>query len=738
MNSMLNILKICSKENFIDINKISKEDSPFSGLIKKLTDKEKDDLINFKIEIPKMFYFLLLNKSEIHQYLYDSDKNINIDTKVLGNNFHNYFYLVKLIEDENEIINYEYDLEIIDNLNIQKSKGDFYDVLITKIKKVLIDTCDKSNDEIKNQINNEINSTKIKGIKFNDNIDEIYINLVIIYLLKSGKIEEKNEEEELFVKNFIEQLDLENIEMTKTMYKELVEYFNDKSKIDEVNIYDKNKINFCYNLFKYILKNQFYIYQINFLFKLKKDILKNIGKKNEKFIELINNYKNPNNERFKYVINFLVGSQYYFDKIIQPNLFNKGLNENSFQNTNESISENSNFDSLNKEKMHSSSSISQNKYSVYTNVSENLASSQSFDKENDILSLSETKNFEILKYEKTGGKSKGFVKKQIIERNVDKFLEIDSNEIISNIDEYKKHCGLICWISSKIGNVVVVDKFNIPKEENNVIKYDNDYFKITEKMDTEKKYIIAGDIGLLVNFYENGSIIDNQTYVRVNYTGGRKIIDNVYAFVSNKIYQHGSNILVILDLLNHSRTQIIKSNKKEIGQYSFNIGNNSLYLIDVDKYNKYKILLCACKSYVKGTKNGILMILIEINNKDFMTFTPEFYPTDDFEVNCFLPVYENKDRYYYYILVGGFEVGKRRGNVQLYRLSCNIKEKKTEIQYIQDAIEDFSDFEEFNGMINNIVKYKENDVKISCLYGNDYIFNLPQNDDYIDFYESLF
>ena len=68
----------------------------------------------------------------------------------------------------------------------------------------------------------------------------------------------------------------------------------------------------------------------------------------------------------------------------------------------------------------------------------------------------------------------------------------------------------------------------------------------------------------------------------------------------------------------------------------------------------------------------------------------------------------------------------------------NIKEKKTEIQYIQDAIEDFGEFEEFNGMITNIVKYKENDVKISCLYGNDYIFNLPQNDDYIDFYESLF
>ena len=77
------------------------------------------------------------------------------------------------------------------------------------------------------------------------------------------------------------------------------------------------------------------------------------------------------------------------------------------------------------------------------------------------------------------------------------------------------------------------------------------------------------------------------------------------------------------------------------------------------------------------------MILIEINNKDFMTFTPEFYPTDDFEVNCFLPVYENKDRYYYYILVGGFEVGKRRGNVpgkNKRKIRRRIKLSKTEYE----------------------------------------------------------
>ena len=32
-----------------------------------------------------IFYFLLLNKSEIHQYLYDSDKNIYIDEDEFNN-----------------------------------------------------------------------------------------------------------------------------------------------------------------------------------------------------------------------------------------------------------------------------------------------------------------------------------------------------------------------------------------------------------------------------------------------------------------------------------------------------------------------------------------------------------------------------------------------------------------------------------------------------------------------------
>ena len=217
-------------------------------------------------------------------------------------------------------------------------------------------------------------------------------------------------------------------------------------------------------------------------------------------------------------------------------------------------------------------------------------------------------------------------------------------------------------------------------------------------------------------------------------------MDNVYAFVSNKIYDHGENMLVILDFLNQSKTQIIPGDKKDEDKYSFNIGNNSLYLINADKDDKYKILLCACKSYVEGTQNGILMVLMEINDKIFKTFHPQFYPTDDFEVNCFLSIDKSND--IHYILAGGFEVGKRRGNVKLYRLSCNIQEEKPEIEYIQDAIENFGDLGDFDGMINSMVKFKENDIdkriKISCINGDDYIFELPINNDYIKFYESFY
>jgi len=758
MEAIITVLKISSKISFIDIDTNTNEDldknSSFVNFIEKLTDIEIDKLINLEIQIPKIFYFLLVNKKVIHKILYDKDVTINIDNKSLGNNFHNYFYLVKLIEDQNEIVNYKYNFDIIKNLKNQKSKGKFYDILVAKILKILIANFEEPDDNIQEEINsiqeeinsiqekinsikeeknNQItNSEQLKDIDLDDDIDTIYIHLIINNLLKSGKIEEKDKKEENFVKGFIEELDLENIEMTKTMCKELVDYFNnninkDKEK-DIYNIYDNKNINFYYNLFKYILKNNYYIYQINFLLELRQKILKIIRKKNQEFID---NYKKPNNERFIFIINFLLDSRYYYDKIIEPKIVNKYLDKNNSQNDNENISKNSSYDNTNKEKKESSSLVSQNQYSAYTDISENLSRGQSHGLEYDALSSLESENLEILKYGGKIDKKKeediNSISKEIIEekdKNNEAILEIDSNnEVIPNYNKYIKDDSLICLIKSKIGNLIVFDKFDEPTDESNKINYESEYFKITNISSSRKKYILTGAIGLLGNCNEDN---EGKSYIRVNFTGGRKIMDNVYAFVSNKIYDHGENKLLIIDFLNHSK-------KKEIDNYSFNIGNNSLYLINADKDNKYKILLCACKSYVKRTKNGILMVLMEINNQEPSIFAPQFYPTDDFEVNCFLPIYENNG--VHYILVGGFEVGKRRGNVKLYRLSSNIKAKKPKINYIQDAIEEFVDFD---GMINNIVKNEKNDIIISCLYGDDYIFKLPKNNDYIKLYESLY
>ena len=112
--------------------------------------------------------------------------------------------------------------------------------------------------------------------------------------------------------------------------------------------------------------------------------------------------------------------------------------------------------------------------------------------------------------------------------------------------------------------------------------------------------------------------------------------------------------------------------------------------------------------------------------------------TEDFEVCCFCTIYQRKD--YAYILAGGFECDKRRGMIKLYKLTFNEFYENANIEYIQDAIEDFDSFsdEDFDGRINNIFipKTKKKDVIVQCFGGSCYLFSLPKDDDYIQLYEN--
>ena len=94
------LLFICSDELFI------------------CSDEEKDRLFNFNIEAQNIFRFLYFNMKVFHQILFENDAVIKIEAKKadfqkeiddkanFDEKFINYFYLAKLIEEEeNPIVN---------------------------------------------------------------------------------------------------------------------------------------------------------------------------------------------------------------------------------------------------------------------------------------------------------------------------------------------------------------------------------------------------------------------------------------------------------------------------------------------------------------------------------------------------------------------------------------------------------------------------------------------------------
>ena len=816
----------------VDIN----NNSPLSDIFFICSDEEKDKLINFTIKNEKIFFFFYLNriKSEdenteniIHKYMYDKEKIINIVPDNFGDNLSSYFYLVKLIEDDDEIINYQYDIEVIQKLDKIKTKGKFHDIIMAKIITKLIKNYESSDNYIDSQQNllNEIKSHKLNilddykdilekyKIKYNkddlekESVDKIYIHLIINVLLKPKNIEKKNNEEQIFEIKFIDEIDLENIELTKSMFEELQTFFNEEKDLKEYNIikpeelYDEKIINYYYILCKYILKHNFYIYQINFLLNLRKNIINIINIKNNELSEYIND--SINEEKFKYVIDFLTDSDYYYSKLIKPKDVDNSLHGATSEIMDESISK-SNYTLSDKQKMNSSLFLSNQNESLSTLISKKDLNQQSSSllmdkmKNSEMLLFPENEdNYQLLTYKKIimKKKNKGFYTVQLKELKNGYFIEIDSNNVISIYDTnytkiyqnwtrkkevkdnreiyynafvknvfeaecFSKDNNYLYFLESRI-DYLILNEINI-EENNEKIKEEREnkynckqFFPKLNKYQ-ELNMIISGNTGIFyleklddtnaLNIIEgkkmkfksknshNSQSNITEEIKKENYRGAIKITDNIFAFVSNAINNNGKNKIVIFDSSNKNNVpHIFEGIDKEKSKYSFNIGNNVLHFVNIDE-NK-KLLLCACKSYTKDMYNGILMINIEINN--FRTSIQDFYDTCDFEVRCFCTIHENRERNFSLILVGGLEVEKRREMVRLYKISYDLNGENVKVDYIQDAVEDFSKFCEFDGMINSIIKPKkrERDIIISCIKGSNYLFNLPENDYYINLYK---
>ena len=220
---------------------------------------------------------------------------------------------------------------------------------------------------------------------------------------------------------------------------------------------------------------------------------------------------------------------------------------------------------------------------------------------------------------------------------------------------------------------------------------------------------------------------------------GIKIYNNFIVFKSCKI------VYSILKFYNSLKGMIYE---KEIKNYSLIYSTNGLALIPREEIEtENRVLLCACKKYMKYQKNGILVINLnhKFNNLKIVKY---FYDTKNFEVYCFCPIllyknekiFETKTEDTEYFLVGGYELNKKKGMIKLFKIIYGIN-NDNKIEYVQDIIFEKIikyDFKFFKGPISSIVQSNEDGkIIITCWDGNIYLFSYP-NIEYLLKYDKQF
>ena len=160
LSQKLKLVLFSTSSCFINLN----NNYPLNELLFICSDEEKDRLLNLNIEAPNVFRFLYFNMKVFHQILNKNDAVIKLDKTNFDEKFINYFYLAKLIEEENAIVNYKFKIDIIENLSNQKSKGIFYDIIIAKIINILIDNY-KGSDEYIDENDDSLNEIREKHLE---------------------------------------------------------------------------------------------------------------------------------------------------------------------------------------------------------------------------------------------------------------------------------------------------------------------------------------------------------------------------------------------------------------------------------------------------------------------------------------------------------------------------------------------------------------------------------------------
>jgi len=747
-------------------------DNPIYNLISSY-DEIKKIIKEKKLEKMKFFY---LNRKKINELIYEQEEVIEINSGIIQKKYSECFYLSLLIEENYDIINYKYNLKFIKEVN-DLFKGTNNDLMMSKIILILIknfkgideydEKYEKEIDKLEQtnleRIKNNINILKDLNMNFEDiinkKIEEIYTE-IIMNLIKTNKIDDIT-----YANNIIKQLDLENIYITKIMYDGLAgvlipdkNYMKKYIISDKENLYNDEIINFYYILFKYILKKPIYIYQIEFLYKIRETIFKIIKNNIEK-------YKNDNLE---YIIDFFTNSYYSF--LLKKINIKKGKSKSKYADNyttksrshfSQSVQTTStSFDNDNNSIIKFEKNIENSNRDNYTRLIREMSNG-------DIIRLH---NINDITLYKKGEEQPIIIKHDSISSSQREMTTNLNTKNRINLEELKNNESL--QVNKSIHNIIETNESKEKKDKNFIqimecskegliiYKLSNDQKVIVNTLKLscsgcfeikDNSYVVIGEKGIAhykdLNSLEafeikydkvkdNAKDKDKCKLKDLPFRGCIKINDNYIALTSNSILPYGEDLLFIYDA---NTKELIK----RINNYSFIVGVNGLSLMDIseeddENQKENQILLCACKKYTNSQKNGILIIdTNNIKEKEELYYT--FCDTYDFEVSCICPLKilkDNKMQATNYFLAGGLDEEKRQGMIKLYKIQYNEKDKKDKIQIeeIQDiVIENNDSFTGFNSNIECMIQCQsDGKIYVSSSDGNLALFSEPNLDYYLE------
>ena len=295
---------------------------PFCELIGSYQDIE-NILLNKEINIIEYIY---LNKERINQILYDEETNIKIEQNYLVK-FSDYIYLYYILAESRDVVNYIFEIELIDAFNdiLLATKSKIKMIILSKLEIFFIDYYFEQKDDekikkyedMKNKckqiINVNINYLKEDIADLNiDNLLSDDIENIYTEIIKSLIINDKLNDSDKTIK-LLDDLEIKHIRLNKKFYdnlsKILIEKNLNKYKISDIDdISDENKMNFYRILFEYILKSSDYIFYNSFLLETRKKIIEIINDKPNQFYSMAKN--NKNKEALSYLIEF----EYYKER----------------------------------------------------------------------------------------------------------------------------------------------------------------------------------------------------------------------------------------------------------------------------------------------------------------------------------------------------------------------------------------------------------------------------------------